>query len=171
MSVSELNTFHTICDAKGTQLATILARSLKNPQLACFLYTQNRSILYMSKAQLTGLIFVLISLLYKKLNISMIKALFTILTLSCMLTQSLANQIPCENNPQNVITLEPDTDQYNILTPQPSEKIVFYFLDLFKSKRLLAQTPFCPRCRYVFSKELKRFWNPVLFTKHSNYTL
>ena len=32
------------------------------------------------------------------------------------------NQIPCENNPQNVISLDQDTDQYYFLTPQPNEK-------------------------------------------------
>ena len=33
-----------------------------------------------------------------------------------------ANQIPCENNPQNVISLDPDADQYYVLTPQPIKK-------------------------------------------------
>ena len=32
------------------------------------------------------------------------------------------NQIPCENNPQNVIALDPDTDQYYVLIPQPNKK-------------------------------------------------
>ena len=42
-SVAELNTLHTICENERTQLLTILARSVKNPQLAGFLLTQNRS--------------------------------------------------------------------------------------------------------------------------------
>ena len=33
-----------------------------------------------------------------------------------------ANQVPCENNPLNVISLDPDTDQYYVLTSQPIEK-------------------------------------------------
>ena len=43
MSVAELNTLHTICEVERTQLLTILAMSVKNPQLAGFLLTQNRS--------------------------------------------------------------------------------------------------------------------------------
>ena len=33
-----------------------------------------------------------------------------------------AIQIPCENNPQNVNSLDPDTNQYYVLTPQPIKK-------------------------------------------------
>ena len=43
MSVAELNTLHTICEVERTQLLTILAMSVKNPQLAGFPLTQNRS--------------------------------------------------------------------------------------------------------------------------------
>ena len=43
MSVAELNTLHTICEVERTQLLTILEMSVKNPQLAGFLSTQNRS--------------------------------------------------------------------------------------------------------------------------------
>ena len=34
-------------------------------------------------------------------------------------TFNYANQIPCENNPQSVIALDPDTDQFYVSTPQP----------------------------------------------------
>ena len=43
MYVAELNTLHTICEVERTQLLTILAMSVKNPQRAGFLLTQNRS--------------------------------------------------------------------------------------------------------------------------------
>ena len=45
MSVAEHNTFplHTNCEVERTQLLTILAMSVKNPQLAGFLLTQNHS--------------------------------------------------------------------------------------------------------------------------------
>ena len=42
MSVQELNTLHTICELERAQLLTILAMSVKNPQLAGFLLTGNR---------------------------------------------------------------------------------------------------------------------------------
>ena len=37
-------------------------------------------------------------------------------------TFEYANQFPCGNSPQNVISFDPDTDQYYVLTPQPIEK-------------------------------------------------
>ena len=43
MTVQELNTLHTICELERTQLLTILAMSVTNPQLAGFLLTGNRS--------------------------------------------------------------------------------------------------------------------------------
>ena len=43
MTVQELNTLHTVCELKRTQLLTILAMSVENPQLAGFLLTGNRS--------------------------------------------------------------------------------------------------------------------------------
>ena len=43
MTVEELNTLHTICELERTQLLTILAMSVKNPQLPGFLSTGNRS--------------------------------------------------------------------------------------------------------------------------------
>ena len=42
MKVQELNTLHTVCELERTQLLTILAMSVKNPQLAGF-FTGNRS--------------------------------------------------------------------------------------------------------------------------------
>ena len=34
-----------------------------------------------------------------------------------------ANQIPCESFPQSVIALDPDTDQYYVLTPKPYNRL------------------------------------------------
>ena len=42
-SVAEPNTLHTICGVERTQLLTMVAMLVKNPQLAGFLLTQNRS--------------------------------------------------------------------------------------------------------------------------------
>ena len=33
-----------------------------------------------------------------------------------------AKEIPRENNLQNVIALDPETDQFSILTPEPNKK-------------------------------------------------
>ena len=87
-------------------------------------------------------------------------------------TLNYANQIPCENNPQNLIALDPDTDQYYVLTPQPNEKDPPL---LFEPTQI--QTAFSPNtftaqdAGIFFREELKHFWNRVLFTKHSDNTL
>ena len=59
-------------------------------------------------------------------------------TITCQ-TFAYANQFPCENNPQIVIALDPDTDQYYVLIPQPDKKDHPYFLKLLKPKLLIAQ--------------------------------
>ena len=43
MTVQELNRLHTVCELERTQLLTILAMSVKKPQLAGFLLTGNRN--------------------------------------------------------------------------------------------------------------------------------
>ena len=43
MKVQELNTLHTVCELERTQLLTILAMSVENPQLPSFLLTGNSS--------------------------------------------------------------------------------------------------------------------------------
>ena len=118
MSVAELNTLHTICEVERIQLLTILAMSVKNPQLAGFLLTQNRSnFLYVegSTAWLYDCPHHLSPLYiadqcHDKIPV---KYLDTVIYVDPITRQTFeyANQIPCENNPQNVISLDPDTDQ------------------------------------------------------------
>ena len=43
MKIQELNTLQTVCELKRTQLLTILAMSVRNPQLVGLLLTGNRS--------------------------------------------------------------------------------------------------------------------------------
>ena len=86
-------------------------------------------------------------------------------------TFEYANRIPCENNPQNVISLDADTDQYYVLTSQPIKKTLLYSLNLLKYKPLLAQTPSLLKMLVFTLKKNSNIWNRVLFTKHSDNTL
>ena len=52
MTVQEINTLHTACELERTQLLTILAMSLRNPQLAGFLLTGNRSNFLLNKHEI-----------------------------------------------------------------------------------------------------------------------
>ena len=146
MSVAELNTLHTICEVERTQLLTILAMSVKNPQLAGFLLTQNRSnFLYVegSTAWLYDCPHHLSPLYiadqcYDEIPVNYLDTVKYVDPITRQ-TFEYANQIPCENNPQNVISLDPDTDQYYVLTPQPIKKIPLFFLNQLKFKPLLAR--------------------------------
>ena len=129
MSVAELNTLHTICEVERTQLLTILIMSVKNPQLAGFLLTQNRSnVLYVEGS--TAWLYdcsrhfsplYIAEQCYDKIPVNYIG---TVMYVDPITRQTIqyANQIPCKYNPQNVISLDPNTDRYYVLTPQPNLK-------------------------------------------------
>ena len=83
-----------------------------------------------------------------------------------------ANQIPCENSPQNVISLDPDTDQYYVLTPQPIKKDPPLPFEPTQVPTAISPNTFTAQDAGIYSqKELKHLWNRVLFTKHSDNTL
>ena len=63
-----------------------------------------------------------------------------------------ANQIPCENNPQNVIALDLDTDQYFVPTPQPFKKDTLLLFEPTQVQAVIIQTPLLPK-RHLFSKK------------------
>ena len=85
-------------------------------------------------------------------------------------TFEYANQIPCENNPQNVISLDPDADQYYVLT-QPIKKDPPLFFEPTEVQAAISPNTFTAQDAGIYSqKELKHFWNRVLFTKYSDNT-
>ena len=179
MSVAELNTLHTICEVERTQLLTILAMSVKNPQLAGFLLTQNRSnFLYVegSTAWLYDCPHHLSPLYiadqcYDKIPVNYLDTVMYVDPITRQ-TFEYANQIPCENNPQNVISLDPDTDQYYVLTPQPIKKDPPLLFEPTQIQTAISPNTFTAQDAGIYSqKELKHFWNRVLFTKHSDNTL
>ena len=179
MSVAELNTLHTICEVERTQLLTILAMSVKNPQLAGFLLTQNRSnFLYIegSTAWLYDCPHHLSPLYnadqcYDKIPVNYLDTVMYVDPITRQ-TFEYANQIPCENNPQNVISLDPDTDQYYVLTPQPIKKDPPLLFEPTQIQTAISPNTFSAQDAGIYSqKELKHFWNRVLFTKHFDNTL
>ena len=74
-----------------------------------------------------------------------------------------ANQIPCKNNQQNYISLDPITYQYYVLSRQPNKKDPPHFFNLLKFNLLLDQVRLLPKMQVFFSqKEPKSYWNRVL---------
>ena len=131
MTVQELNTLHTICELERTQLLTILAMSVKNPQLAGFLLTGNRSnFLYVEGS--TAWLYDcphFISPLYKAdkcFDIIPIHYRETIMYVDPITRQTFnyATPIECGNNPQNIIELDPDSNDgdFYVLTPEPLKR-------------------------------------------------
>ena len=73
-------------------------------------------------------------------------------------TFEYANQIPCENNPQNVISLDPDTDQYYVLTPQPIKKDPPLLFEPTQIQTAISPNTFTAQEAGIYSqKELKHF--------------
>ena len=75
-------------------------------------------------------------------------------------TFQYANQIPCENNPQNVMALDRDTNQYNVLTPQRKSfvrKDALELLNLLKSKPLLNLILLLPKMQLFILKKTQTF--------------
>ena len=120
MTVQELNTLHTVCELERTQLLTILAMSVKNPQIAGFLLTGNRSnFLYVegSTAWLYDCSH-FISPLYKadksfdRIPIHYRDYRETIMYVDPITRQTFNYDTPieCGNIPQNIFELDPDAD-------------------------------------------------------------
>ena len=85
MTVQELNTLHTVRELERTQLLTILAMSGKNPQLAGFLLTGNRSNFLCVEGSVYGCMIALIFYRhYTKQTNASIEFLYTLEKLSCM---------------------------------------------------------------------------------------
>ena len=77
-----------------------------------------------------------------------------------------ANQIPCENNPQNVFAVAPDADQKHVLTPQPVKKDPPQLFEPTQIQTAISPSHFTAQDATSYSqKELKHFWNRVLVTK------
>ena len=162
MSVAELNTLHTICEVERTQLISILAKSVKNPQLAGFLPTQNFSkFLYVvgSTAWLYDcphhLSLYIAEQCYDKITVNYLDTVMYVDPITRQ-TFEYAKQIPCENNPQNVVSLDPDTDQYYVLTPQPIKKDPLLLFEPTQVQTAISPNTFTAQDAGIFSQKDKK---------------
>ena len=177
MTVQELNTLHTVCELGRTQLLTILAMSVKNPQLACFLLTGNRSnFLYVEGS--TAWLYdcpPFISPLYKAnkcFDRIPIHYRETIMYVDPITRQTFIYAAPIEsgNNPQNIIELDPDTDDgdFYVLTTDPLKREAPQIFKPTQIKTTIRPNTITAQDAGLYSNaELDQFWNTVLFAKHS----
>ena len=181
MTVQELNSLHTICELERNQFLTILAMSEQNPQLAGFPLTGNRSsFLYVegSTAWLYDCPHFL-SPLYKadrcfdRIPIHFKDTLMYVDPITRQ-TYDYATPITCDNNPRNIIELDPDSDDqdFYILGPEPIKRKPPLMVTPSQNKTKIRPNTFTAQDAGIFSNaELDQFWNRILFSKHSDSTL
>ena len=123
MTVQESNTLHTVCELQRNQLLTIFAMSVQNHQLAEFLLTGNRSHFSYVEGS-TALLYdcpQFLSPLYKADRCFDRMPIY--LDPITRQTYDYATSFACDNNPKNIIELDPDTDDqdFYILGAEPNE--------------------------------------------------
>ena len=181
MTVQELNTLHTICELERNQLLPILAMSVQNPQLAGFLLTGNRSnFLYVegSTAWLFDCPHFLSPLYNADRCFDRIPIHFkdTPMYVDPITRQTYdyATPITCDNNPRNIIELDPDSyDQgFYILGPEPiKHKPPLMFTPSQINTTIRPNTLTAQDAGIYSNAELDQLWNRILVSKHSDSTL
>ena len=89
-------------------------------------------------------------------------------------TYDYATSIKCDNNPRNIIDLDPDSDDqdFYILGPEPIKRKPPLMFTPFKSQLQYTLILSQPQDAGIYSNaELDQFWNRILFSKHSDSTL
>ena len=172
MTVQELSTLHTVCELERTQLLTILAMSVNNPQLAGFLLTGSRiNFLYAegSTAWLYDCPHFISPLLKADKCFDRIPIHYrdTIRYVDPITRQTFnyATPIECGNNPQNIIELDPDTDDgdFNVLTPDPLKREEPQMFKPTQIKTTITPNTFTAQDAGIYSNaELDQFWNIVI---------
>ena len=155
--------------------------SVKNPQLAGFLLSGNRSnFLYVEGS--TAWLYDcphFISPLYKAdkcFDRIPIHYRETILYVDPITRQTFnyATPIECGNNPQNIIELDPDSNDgdFYVLTPEQLKREAQQMFKPTQIKTTITPNTFTAQDAGIYSNaELDQFWNKVLFAKHSYTTL
>ena len=152
--------------------------SVKNPHLAGFLLTGNRSnFLYVEGS--TAWLYDcphFISPLYKadkcfdRIPIHYRETIMYV-DLTTRQTLNYATPIECGNNPQNVIELDPDSDDedFYVLTPEPLKREAPQMFKPTQIKTTITAKTFTAQDAGIYSNaELDQFWNRVLFATHSD---
>ena len=169
------------CELERTQLLTILAMSVKNPQLAGFRLTGNRSnFLYVEGS--TAWLYdcpLFVSPLYRadkcfdRIPIHYRETIMYVDPVTRR-TFNYATPIECGNNPQNIIELHTDTDDgdFYVLTPDALKREAPQMFKPNQTKKTITPNTFKAQDPGIYSNaDLDQFWNRVIFAKHSDTTL
>ena len=89
-------------------------------------------------------------------------------------TFDYASPIICENNPKNIIELDPDSDDqdFYILGPEPIKRKPPPMFTPSQIKTTIRPNIFTAQDASIYSNaELDQLWRRILFSKHSDTTL
>ena len=89
-------------------------------------------------------------------------------------TCDYATPITCDNNPRNIIELDPDSDDqdFYILGHEPFKRKPPLMFTPSQIKTTIRPNTFAAQDAGIYSNaELDQFWNRILFSKHSDSTL
>ena len=89
-------------------------------------------------------------------------------------TYDYATPITCDNNPKNIIELDPDSDDqdFYILGPEPIKHKPPLMFTPSQIKTTIHPNTFTAQDAGIYSNaEFDQFWNRILFSKHSDFTL
>ena len=89
-------------------------------------------------------------------------------------TYAYATPITCDNNPNNIIELDPDSDDqdFYILSLEPIKRKPPLMFTPSQIKTTIRPNTFTAQAAGIYSNaELNQFWNRILFSKHSDTTL
>ena len=89
-------------------------------------------------------------------------------------TYDYATPITCDNNPNNIIELDPDSDDqdFYFLSPEPIKRKPPLMFTPSQIKTTIRPNPFTAQDAGIYSNaELNHFWNRILLSKHSDTTL
>ena len=89
-------------------------------------------------------------------------------------TYDYATPVTCDNNPRNIIELDPDSDDqdFYILGPEPIKRKPRLMFTPSQIKTTIRPNTFTAQDAGIYSNaELDQFWNRVFFSKHSDSTL
>ena len=89
-------------------------------------------------------------------------------------TYDYATPITCDSNPNNIIELDPDSDDqdFYILSPEPIKRKPPLMFTPSQINTTIRPNTFTAQDAGIYSNaELNQFWNRILFSKHADTTL
>ena len=89
-------------------------------------------------------------------------------------TNDYATPTTCDNNPNNIIELDPESDDqdFYILSPEPIKRKSPLMFTPSQIKTTIRPNTFTAQDAGIYcNAELNQFWNRILFSKHSDTTL